>query len=98
MSYATLLRQELPTKLSTEESEELLGFLASSVLRKALRLILHEHDEFLLQMRSADLSGQIGISAAIKVQGKAEGLARAVDVLAELAAFTEEEEEDGTES
>jgi hypothetical protein len=80
--------------ISEDERQRLSDMLQSGAMVKALGIVLSEVNNAAASMLSTNLGSPEGISSALREQGSASGIVRAVEVLAELAMDTKDQGED----
>ena len=84
-----------PPELSVAEREELKGLLDTRAFQRALEIVRYHHNASLQGLRSAPLGTPEGVNEAVRIQGKAEGMLYAIEVIAD-ACQEPERTEDGT--
>lgn len=70
------------------DKTEMLALLTNGTLLRAINMIKSESSAKADMLRTHDLSKQDSINAALKIQGEANGLLRAIDILIDIA-FTD---------
>ncbi len=97
--YLENLEETLSPEPFTEKlRDDLKEMLSTKALRLAYQHVMSESFASAGQILAIDLTEQSGVSAAIKQQGKVEGLQRALDIIFECSINTETEgEQDGEE-
>ena len=86
-----------PQKLSEVARKDLASMLSTKTMRLAVQHLLAEVSGLQQQISTIDLAPQEGVYNAVRVQGKIEGILRAVEALVELTQDPDEPEgeEDG---
>jgi hypothetical protein len=77
-----------------EDGKQLKSMHTHKAFRRMMREVLGEASERSAALAGADLATEEGVKTAIKSQGMVIGLERAVDIILDLVALAETEEEE----
>jgi len=82
-------------ELTGQERDRLSEMLQSSVMAKAMGIVLHEVWASGASLLGADLSSQAAVNEAVRLQGQAAGITRAIEKLGDMATEYREGNQDG---